>query len=162
MYVCLVAFYLQLDVQQVKFETRILIILGIHGWFALESADSSIPQASTELSHFHKPAGGIELSFSFSNEDDLKLVWVQGLKSGWKLPQCGIDLGCVLTADSQHRSSEELQMDSINLEWKVSIEISQLCVPLESVAIPTAREPSYKYCFVRYRLFKAGNITIVC
>ena len=101
--------------------------------------------------------GGVEVSFSFASEEDLKQVLLRGVKAGWKPPQRGIDLCSILLDECQNEAEREPLVDSNGLEWKIAIEMSQLQVPLDSIAIPTAREPSYKYCFVRYQLFKAGK-----
>ena len=39
-------------------------------------------------------------------------------------------------------------------QWKFEIKVTGVWVSLDSVAIPTARDPAYKYCFVRYRFFE--------
>lgn len=132
---------------------------GIRGWFALHAPSSSSPsdeqtaQSSPPTSTTATYVGAVELSFSFANEGDRKLVVSHGLKMGWKAPKsCSIDL---TFPQMQDRTQNEAMLSG-NQRWRLEICISGVWLPLGTVAIPTAQQPTYKYCFLRYRFFEKG------
>ena len=146
-------------------------LLGIRGWFPLHAPVTSddggwesIPEfpSTTFLNTppLEEYVGGVELSISFPNKDDRQMILSSALKMGWKAPQgCSIDLLSLVPASP---TEEEIGAEEVGLDvgggggeerWRLDINVNSLLVPLDAVAmpLPTVKNPTYKYCFLRYR-----------
>ena len=92
------------------------------------------------------------------------MILSSALKLGWKAPQgCSIDLLSLVPASPTEK--EEIGAEEVGLDvgggeggggekrWRVDINVNSLSVPLDAVAmpLPTVKNPTYKYCFLRYR-----------
>ena len=148
------------------------LLLGIRGWFPLHAPVTSddggwesIPEfpSTTFLNTppLEEYVGGVELSISFPNKDDRQMILSSALKMGWKAPQgCSINLLSLVPASPTEE--EEIGAEEVGLDvgggggeerWRLDINVNSLLVPLDAVAmpLPTVKNPTYKYCFLRYR-----------
>ncbi len=87
----------------------------------------------------------------------------RALRTGWTAPRnllCHTDLAKLAPSpvDKGGRGGGAVRtgLAEGGRWWKFEIRSCGVWIPLDSVAIPTAREPAYKYCFVRYRFFEKG------
>ena len=147
----------------------IVLLLGIHGWFPLHAPVTSDDGGWESVPEFHPTTfpdtppleeyvGGVELSISFTNKDDRRMILSSALKMGWKAPQgCSIDFLSLVPAsptEEEEMGAEEVGLDGGGGErWRLDINVNSLSVPLDAVAmpLPTVKNPTYKYCFLRYR-----------
>ena len=102
--------------------------------------------------------GGIEVSFSFSGDEDRELVLSRGVEMGWVPPQgsrMSLEGGLPVRERSER---EEADMKDLKTCWKFSVKVIELCVPMEAVTIDMSEDPApYMYCFLRYRFFDSGE-----
>ena len=141
-----------------------MLSTGIHGWFVLESpvaAALSLNSPKSYESGDSSIAGGVEISVAFTNEEIRDLVVSSGLRHGWRLPDAGFFPGATpqlqlpLTTNrgsgSTRKEIEKPCFDGKNIRFEISI--SHASLRLSAVDIPTASQPTHKYCFLRYRFF---------
>ena len=117
--------------------------------------------------------GGVEVSASFSSEEIRDLVVSSGLRHGWRLPSAGFfppaaagaatpqmlqlplsHLGGSASAWRKMKGKPCFDGNSIQFE----IGISHASLRLSAVDIPTASQPTHKYCFLRYRFFDQSEL----
>ena len=107
----------------------------------------------------------MELSATFTNEEGRDVVVSNSLRQGWRAPDAFfVDLGT--PPQSQVRSShhvgftEHAQRKQLpgfeRKSLKFELRVSHANLQLSAVDIPTASQPTYKFCFVRYRFFDTG------
>lgn len=141
---------------------------GVHGWFPLfpplRNSDTQgyAPGPINNLApgSVNPYVGGVEVSLSFSNKEDRKLILGRGLEMGWKIPE-----SCMVTTEGLDEIMESFQgqsktHDSLRSEirWKFCLKMTELWVPLEAVTIPMSEDQApYLYCFLRYRFFDSGE-----
>lgn len=96
--------------------------------------------------------GGVELSVSFSNEADQQTVLSSALREGWKTPtKYGIDMHLFCPSEVPPMSSFG------GRHFKFELKMDNLWLPVTSVVVSTASEPTHHYCFLRYRFFDKGE-----
>ena len=115
----------------------------------------------------------MEISAAFTKEESREMVITNGLRQGWRVPDhLSLYLGGALhvppssqlpsgniTCSTEHAQKEK--MTSFNRDRiKFEIGISHVTLPLNAVDIPTAPQPTYKYCFVRYRFFDKSELSL--
>lgn len=142
-----------------------LLIVGVHGWFPLvpsfrQSVTASASTANPDPESACSYVGGVEVSLSFSNKDDRKLVISRGIEMGWVRPE-GYDIN-LDSLDQEQPPLNQVPGDKDgclegSTRWRFDIRMSQLWIPLESVVI--LMSGAHKYCYLRYKFFEAG---IVC
>ena len=119
-----------------------IVPLGASGWFVLYCKGDT-PLTADRYS------GGVELTLSFTREEDRELVISHAARLGWKSDP-----------------TAELSMDPCAVQKKLTFEITidRLWVSVNDVIIPVSEEPLYKGCFVRYRFFSLGEscVAFVC
>lgn len=127
------------------------------GW---KSVPEVHPTTLPDTPPLEEYVGGVELSISFPNKDDRQMILSSALKMGWKAPEgCSIDLLSLVPA--LPTGEEEMRAEDVGgggegggeWMWRLDINVNSLSVPLDAVAmpLPTVKNPTYKYCFLRYR-----------
>ena len=116
--------------------------------------------------------GGVEVSLSFSRDDDRKFILARGLEMGWKFPEgsrintSGLDELLELYQGVRGRERGE-EREGVReggclkdpVRWKFRVNATELLVPVETVTITMLEDPApYMYCFLRYRLFDSGGL----
>lgn len=87
----------------------------------------------------------------------------RALDTGWTPPDdvlCHADtvpLGPSPGSVVAGRGEVQAGLAEVKRQWKFEFGSSGVWIPLDAVTIPTAREPTYKYCFIRYRFFEKGT-----
>ena len=130
------------------------------GWESIQEVHpTTLPDTPPPLEEY---VGGVELSISFPNKDDRQMILSSALKMGWKAPKgCSIDLLSLVPASPT--GEEEMGAEDVGEggrggggggegTWRLDINVNSLSVPLDAVAmpLPTVKNPTYKYCFLRY------------
>ena len=110
-----------------------ILPLGACGWFALYCKGDTPDRY----------VGGVELTLSFTREEDRELVLSHAARLGWK-PNPIAELS--------------ISPCATQLKLRFEVTIDSLWVSVDDVIIPVSGEPSYKCCFVRYRFFSLGEI----
>ena len=104
----------------------------------------------------------MELSTAFTNEEGRDLVVINSLKQGWRAPDdfftnVGIPPQTQLRSSHHVESAEHVQRKQlpgfVGKSLRFELSISHANLRLSAVDIPTASQPTYKLCFVRYRFF---------
>ena len=137
---------------------------GVSGWLPLYPPvvkphtappyDDLPPSTNPPVSY----VGGIEVSFSFSCDEDRELVLSRCVEMGWEPPRGGST--SVEGGQTAEREGVEADMKDPKTSWKFSVKVPELSVPMEAVTIDLSEDPSpYMYCFLRYRLFDSGEGT---
>ena len=145
---------------------------GICGWFALESPVSAISSDSPNRSESVSIVGGVEVSASFLSEEIRDLVVSSGLRHGWRLPSAGFFPAAAEAATPQmlqlplshlggsasarRRMKEKPCFDGKSIQFEIGI--SHASLRLSAVDIPTASQPTHKYCFLRYQFFNRSEL----
>ena len=152
-----------------------LCSVGVRGWFPLypplsnsvnhESAPESISNPDLHTACHY--VGGVEVSLSFSSDDERKSILARGLEMGWKPPESnmsGLDELLELYQGGKGREGEREGGCLRNpVCWRFCVNVTELLVPIETVAIAMLEDPApYLYCFLRYRFFDSGTHTCTC
>lgn len=148
---------------------HLLPCTGIHGWFPLESPVSAVFSDSPNHSESGSGvslAGGVEISVAFTNEEIRDLVVSSGLRHGWRPPSPGFfpSTGAtpqILVSSRDSGSARRILAEKPCFDGKgiqFEIGISHASLRLSAVDIPTASQPSHKYCFIRYRFFDRSEL----
>lgn len=158
-----------------KLFCKLFYTAGVHGWFPLfpllRNSDTQGyapgPISNSASGSVNPYVGGLEVSLSFSNNEDRKLVLGRGLEMGWKIPE-----SCMVNTEGLDEMIESFQgrqssktCDSLRslIRWKFCLKMTELWVPLEAVTIPMSEDPApYLYCFLRYRFFDSGENILFC
>ena len=140
---------------------------GVHGWLPLyppsQNTDETAPD---QIDNPSDPpyVGGIELSLSFSTDEDRQQVLSRALEVGWKPPPTAGRGGATdvergeLVGEGGREGRERLLKDS-KCRWKFSVKVTELVLPIEAVTISMSEDPApYMYCFLRYRFFDSGKL----
>lgn len=155
-----------------------IFLLGVRGWFPLHPPKSSGDEdreLASEAASPDKPlleeyVGGVELSIFFTNQEDRQLILSSALKMGWKVPNgCGINLPSLVPSPVSQTQEEVTGVREVRCSvrggegWRLDLNVNSLWVPLDAVAspVPTATNPTYKYCFVRYRFMDNSELITV-
>ena len=137
------------------------------GW---ESVPEVHPTTLPNTPPLEEYVGGVELSISFPNKDDRQVILSSALKMGWKAPKgCSIDHLSLVPASptgEEVMGAEEVGLDvgggggGGEETWRLDISVNSLSVPLDAVAmpLPTVKNPTYKYCFLRYRFMDNSEL----
>lgn len=148
-------------------------LLGVRGWFPLhppKSSDDRDRQSASEAASPDTPpleefVGGVELSIFFTNNEDRKVILSSALKMGWKAPKsCSID--CPSLVPVLHTREEVMDDREVGCGveggegWRLDLSVNSLWVPLDAVVspVPTAANPTYKFCFIRYRFMDNSEL----
>ena len=96
----------------------------------------------------------------------------RGLELGWKAPESSrINTDCLcseLSASGERelpgRGEREKEAEGVSEnQWKFSVKVTELWVPLETVTIVMSEDPApYLYCFLKYRFFNSGETVHIC
>jgi len=150
----------------------LIFLLGVRGWFPLhppKSSDDGDQELASEAASPDKPllekyVGGVELSIFFTNQEDRQLILSSARKMGWKMPS-------LVPSPVSQIQEEVTGVGEVGCGvrggegWRLDLNVNSLWVPLDAVAspVPTATNPTYKYCFVRYRFMDNSElITVIC
>lgn len=118
-------------------------------------------------------AGGVEVTIAFTNKEIRDLVVSGGLRHGWRpstgffprgaTPQMhGLPLGAGVVASGAARR-EMVEEGKPCFDGKCvqfEIRISHTSLLLSAVDIPTASQPTHKYCFLRYLFFDKSEFRL--
>lgn len=128
---------------------------------------SAISSDSPNCSESVSIVGGVEVSASFLSEEIQDLVVSSGLRHGWRLPSAGFfpatpqmlqlplsHLGG--SASARRRMKEKPCFGGKSIQFEIGI--SHASLRLSAVDIPTASQPTHKYCFLRYRFFNRSEL----
>ena len=147
-----------------EYNTHVLHIcfyLGVCGWLPLyppaKNSNVAAPELITNHTSTTEYVGGIEVSLSFSSDEDRELVLSHGQELGWvpaNTDRVTLD-GAVQREGVKGEGKRELKDEKCR--WKFSIEVTEVSVPVEAVTILLSQDPApYMYCYLKYRFFDSG------
>ena len=135
--------------------------------------------ASTNSPKHYEPgdgislAGCVEVSAAFMNEEIRDLVVSSGLRHGWRPPSPGFFpaeatpqmlqlplIGSGDIAPARRKMKEKPCFDGKSVQFEIGV--SHASLRLSAVDIPTASQPTHKYCFIRYRFFDRSELNHMC
>ena len=106
-------------------------------------------------------AGGVEISAAFLSDSVRELVVTNALRHGWRAPD-GIFSGAspqmqLPTRGPTEHAQKKSCLDGKSIGFEISISHANL--QLSTMDIPTATQPTHKYCFLRYRFFDRSELS---
>ena len=108
--------------------------------------------------------GGVEVSLSFSSDEDRKFVIARGVEMGWKLSDNSrintafLDKEIVTALGEKSGESSDGGGFGSSSRWRFSVKATKLWVPMETITIAMSEDPApYMYCFLRYKFFDSGK-----
>ena len=130
------------------------------GWLPLYPPAKNSNIAAPELITNHSSAeyvGGIEVSLSFSSDEERELVLSHGQELGWVPANTDrVAVGGAVQREGV-KGEGKRELKDAKCRWKFSIEVMEISVPVEAVTILLSQDPApYMYCYLKYRFFDSG------